>query len=215
MGRKKTISDDEVLAVARGIFGRRGHTASTREIARAAGVSEAVLYQRFETKEKLFLAAMAPQPLDIRQIFGPVEPSGDPRIWVHRVVERMSGYFAEILPLAIQVMLHPSFDVSRGGPTEAASTTDRFEAELATRLRGLEGNRKIAAGAEGAAARLLVSLAHDWALRSFLRCCDVNSDRRRLAAMVGIAWKGLAPESREKASAAGRERRQARKATPR
>lgn len=206
MGRRKTISDDDVLAVARGIFGSRGHAASTREIARAAGVSEAVLYQRFETKDGLFRAAMAPRPLDIRKIFGPVEPSGDPRLWIRRVVERMSSYFAEIIPLAIQVMLHPSFDVSSGGPTEAVSATDRFEAELATRLRGLEGKRKIAVGSERAAARLLVSLAHDWALRSFLRCCDVTSDRGLLAAMISIAWKGFAPDRGAESSAAGRRR---------
>ena len=133
-------------------------------------------------------------PTTFRRV--PVEPSGDPRLWIFRVVERMSAYFAEIVPLAIQVMLHPSFDVSRGGATEEVSATDQFEAELASRLRGLDRNGKIAVGAERAAARLVVSLAHDWALRSFLRSCDVNSNRRLLAAMVRIAWKGLAPEGR-------------------
>ena len=46
MGRHKTISDDAVLRVARDLFGVRGHTVTTREIAEAAGISEAILYQR-------------------------------------------------------------------------------------------------------------------------------------------------------------------------
>jgi AcrR family transcriptional regulator len=203
MGRRKTISDDDVLAVARGVFRARGHAASTREIARAAGVSEAVLYQRFETKERFFIAAMRPRPLDLREVFGTESPSGDPRLWIRRVVERMSSYFAEIVPLAIQVMLHPSFEVSRDGPTETASVSDRLEGELAARLRGLEGTRAIAAGAERAAARLLVSLAHDWALRSFLRRCDVATDRRLLVAMLEIAWQGLEPRKDAGPSAKG------------
>jgi|GEM_PF-1097983 len=195
MGRRKTISDEEVLAVARGIFDARGHAASTREIARVAGVSEAVLYQRFETKDRLFHSAMAPQPSDANSIFGRDDRSEDPHLWIRRVVERLSEYFAEIVPRALQVMRHPSFDPSGGGPTYPASTTDALEAELARRLRGLKGSRKIAAGSEKAAARLLVSLAHDWALRNVLRCCDVRSDRRLLAAMIEILWKGLAPEA--------------------
>src|SRR2546421_144555 len=44
MGRHKTISDDQVLQVARGLFREKGHTATTREIAEAAGISEAILY---------------------------------------------------------------------------------------------------------------------------------------------------------------------------
>src|SRR5262245_60647331 len=51
MGRHKTISDDEVLQVARGLFREKGHTATTREIAEAAGISEAILYQRFGSKD--------------------------------------------------------------------------------------------------------------------------------------------------------------------
>src|SRR5262245_3040268 len=44
MGRQKTITDDEVLRIARNVFRAQGHTATTREIAQAAGISEAVLY---------------------------------------------------------------------------------------------------------------------------------------------------------------------------
>jgi AcrR family transcriptional regulator len=49
MGRKKTISDDELLDVARRAFVDEGFAASTREIARRAGVSEGVIFQRFQT----------------------------------------------------------------------------------------------------------------------------------------------------------------------
>ena len=59
MTRPKTISDEELLAVARKLFRTHGHAVSTRQIAEGAGISEAILYQRFGNKEHLFFAAMA------------------------------------------------------------------------------------------------------------------------------------------------------------
>src|SRR5476649_2425176 len=58
MGRPKIIEDSELLAVARKVFREHGHTVTTRDVARAAGISQAVLYQRFKTKDQLFLAAL-------------------------------------------------------------------------------------------------------------------------------------------------------------
>ena len=40
MGRHKTITDDDVLRIARDHFRAHGHTATTRQIAESAGVSE-------------------------------------------------------------------------------------------------------------------------------------------------------------------------------
>lgn len=210
MGRKKAISDAAVLSAAREVFGARGNAASTREIARAAGVSEGVLYQRFQTKERLFLAAMAPRPLDPAAILGPAEAAaGDPRAWIRRAVERMTEHYAGIVPMALQLVQHPSFDPAMGGPTEAARTTDALEEELARRLRALEAEGAIAAGSARTATRLLVSLAHDRALTSVLRSSDLRSDRRQLAAVVDLFWQGLAPHrprAKPGAQAVGRRR---------
>ena len=49
----------EILLAARPVFGSRGyHSATTREIAAAAGVSEALLYQHFPGKQQLFEAVV-------------------------------------------------------------------------------------------------------------------------------------------------------------
>ena len=54
MGRKKTLSDEELLEVARQEFLTNGIGASTKSIAQKAGISEGVIFQRFHTKEELF-----------------------------------------------------------------------------------------------------------------------------------------------------------------
>src|SRR5947208_4760966 len=115
MGRHKTISDDDVLRVARDVFRVQGHTVSTRAIAQAAGISEAVLYQRFGSKDELFFAAMRPQGPDIERLLGPRDPPGDARTYLRAVAVRLGEHFAEVIPLALRVMMHPSRD--RAAPT--------------------------------------------------------------------------------------------------
>jgi AcrR family transcriptional regulator len=56
--RQKTISDEEILEHARGLFLDRGFSASTLAIARRARISEALIFRRFRTKEALFAAAL-------------------------------------------------------------------------------------------------------------------------------------------------------------
>jgi AcrR family transcriptional regulator len=48
MGRNKQVSDEAVLEAAKAVFVEQGFGASTREVARRAGISEAVLYQRYK-----------------------------------------------------------------------------------------------------------------------------------------------------------------------
>src|SRR5260370_35162729 len=123
MGRQKTISNDEVLGIARDLFRARGHGATMRQIAEAAGVSEGVLYQRFGSKDDLFFAAMHPRGPDIEQLLGPKDPLDDARIYLRSVVVRIGKYFAEVIPLALRVMTHPSFDpgsLARAQPNAAA-----------------------------------------------------------------------------------------------
>jgi AcrR family transcriptional regulator len=58
MARPATITNDRILEVARVAFLSKGYAASTIEIAQQLGISEASIFKRFATKEKLFLAAM-------------------------------------------------------------------------------------------------------------------------------------------------------------
>src|SRR5262249_55471318 len=139
MGRHKTISDDEVLRVARGVFRARGHTATTREIADAAGISEAVLYQRFGSKDHLFFAAMHARGPDIEELLGPADPPGDAREYLHGIVGRLAKYFGEVIPLGLHLMMHPSFDHSTlehaqaGGPAQLKEGLARRLTALARR----------------------------------------------------------------------------------
>jgi AcrR family transcriptional regulator len=191
MGRHKTISDEDVLGIAREAFRRRGFAVTGREIAKLAGVSEAVLYQRFESKDAFFFAAMAPTEPDLLQIFGPRGREGDAHAWIRRAVVRMSVYFEELIPLAIQVLMHPDYKKTTTGETGPASL--RLEKELSSRLRSLKQRGAITGASHQVVARLLIGIAHDWALHHTLLSCCPTRDRRPLAACVDVAWRGIAP----------------------
>src|SRR5262245_11624134 len=193
MGRQKTITDEEVLRIARKIFRQQGHTATTREIAQAAGISEAILYQRFGSKDQLFFAAMHPQGPDLEELLGPRDPPEDALSYLRAVVVRLGEHFAEAIPLALRVMMHPSFDPARlahaqpGGPAA-------LPAGLAERLASLARRGELALPSAAVTARLLVNLAHDWALRSV----HGRSPRgtRELKEMVDVGWEGLRTRGR-------------------
>jgi AcrR family transcriptional regulator len=189
MGRHKTISDHDVLRIARDVFREHGHTATTRQIADAAGISEAVLYQRFGSKDDLFFAAMHPRGPDIDDLLGPKEPPADAHAYLHTVVARLRKYFGEVIPLALHVMTHPSFDpgsLTRAQPNAAGALREG----LAERLAAFTRRKQLAMPSEDIAARLLVSLAHDWALGRVLTPGRAH-DERDLKAMVDLIWEGL------------------------
>src|SRR3974390_693884 len=100
MGRYKTISDEDVIRIARDVFREHGHTATTRQIAEAAGISEAVLYQRFGSKDDLFFAAMHPRGPDVEALLGPSDPGEDAHAFLRAVVTNLARYFGEVIPLA-------------------------------------------------------------------------------------------------------------------
>jgi AcrR family transcriptional regulator len=190
MGRPKTISDDAVLRIARDVFRAHGHTAATRQVAQAAGISEAILYQRFGSKDALFFAAMHATGPDIEELIGPEDPPDDAQAYVRTVVRRLGSHFAEVIPLALRVMTHPSFD-----PASLAHATPGGPAELrdglARRVASLARRKRLAASDPVVVARLLLSLAHDWALGVAFAHGAVAPDDRRLEEFVDVLWEGL------------------------
>ena len=116
MARKKTITDEAILAAAREVFSQRGFSAPTRDIARSAGISEGVLFQRYRTKADLFFAAMVPPGINISvhlQTNQPEDP-GSPLSptyseSIRSAANEILRYFRTAAPILTQLSTHPGF----------------------------------------------------------------------------------------------------------
>ena len=108
---------EAILAAAKPVFGLLGYDrATTREIAAAAAVSEALLYQHFPGKRQLFEAIVNQAAADLEQRLCVAADSDEP---LSRAVTRVAGVvlpvkgvklllatmLAVILPTEVEVMV--------------------------------------------------------------------------------------------------------------
>jgi AcrR family transcriptional regulator len=112
MGRIKQISDDVLLQTARELFVAKGFGVSTREIAKTAGISEAVIYQRFATKQALFFAAMVP-PMIGNPSDGAEYGSGNFQVELEKLALDIMDYFRKAMPVFLKLITHPECDPAK------------------------------------------------------------------------------------------------------
>ena len=193
MARTKTISDSDLLEVARRTFVEVGFGASTKEIARRAGVSEGVIFQRFSTKEELFFAAMTPPPLDLSELFE--HPTVQGIALIEKITFAMVDYFRTLMPVLIPLMSHPSFrfeDFARRQPNSPLVTLRRQLMEFMLREKG---SGRIGAVNPGAAALVIWSTAHTVAFFERLGAHDGQMPVSIIRASVECLWTGIKPDA--------------------
>jgi AcrR family transcriptional regulator len=126
MARKRTIRDEDLLAAARACFIERGVSAPTKEIARRAGVSEGLLFQRYGSKAELFFAAMVPPPGSaLREQLAAGKPGDDDLV---RLGLSMLDYFRGTADVLLPLLAHPEFrfeDFAQRHPDSALSAMRR------------------------------------------------------------------------------------------
>lgn len=164
MGRSKQVTDEAVLEAAKAVFVEHGFGASTREVARRAGISEAVLYQRFKTKVGLFFAAMVPPPIELAAPTG----AGQQNVAddIYDLAASIMRYFRDAMPVLLQVVTHPSFNLADLADRESRLPVNGLADAIAARLERLRAQGSITSeGARIQAATLtLLSTLHSLAL---------------------------------------------------
>lgn len=124
-----------MLRAARTVFVRLGVEATTREVAEAAGVSQAMLFQRWGTKKRLYFAAMLPRPPELDELFGESEAISG-RAWLEGFATRMLGWLEASMPGSLRAALHPDFP-DAVATAHAPLGVELLAATLADRLRQL------------------------------------------------------------------------------
>jgi AcrR family transcriptional regulator len=200
MSRPISISDDQILEAARVVFVRNGISATTKEIARQAGVAEGSIFRRFSTKEALFAAAvMNPRPpIWVRELDHLVG-QGEPRENLIHITLGMMRFLQEMLPL-VMVGWSSSSVQSAGQPLdnsreEPPGVRDR---RLLTQYlqKEMDMGRLRACNAE-AVARMLFGVCLNFVMdRLILRQAISQEEINTFVEGVAVAmWEGICPKT--------------------
>jgi AcrR family transcriptional regulator len=191
MGRPKTISNEVLLARAREVFVERGFAGTTKEIARRAGVSEALLFQRFATKAELFFAAMALPAVDLQALFD--SRAGSARDQLASITAAMVDYFRDSMPVLLPLLSHPGFEFeafARRHPDSPLSALRRGLTAFFTRARDAG---RVGSVDPGAAALLVFALAESVAFFERMGAHGGRMPDLVLERSIEVLWRGIAP----------------------
>jgi AcrR family transcriptional regulator len=183
---------ERILAAARQVIVQRGLVgATTKEIARAAGVSEGTLYNHFRNKEDLFLSTLRQLPsgfirlvIDLPARAG----SGSVRSILTEVAQAALEFYDESVPMGGSIFADPELlQRHRELLQELGAGPQRANELLAAYLRAEQGLGRVRADADfdTAAYFLLGAIFQRAYWRQFLgEPRDAAADQRFLAGVI-------------------------------
>jgi AcrR family transcriptional regulator len=197
MGRPKTIETSELLAIARDVFRKNGPTATTRDVAKAAGISQAVLYQRFKTKDALFIASLTIHAPDLNALSEIDATRHDPRSYLALFAARAKDHFRKIMPSLLSHAAHPKYGKEMMGQIHRHNRAGEIAAMLVLRLRTWMQAGLIRPLEPRVFAHAFIHALHSMAMVELLSGDDefYVTDAKEMAAFVDLFWQGLQPPS--------------------
>jgi len=210
MGRRKRITDEQLLKLAREEFLKNGAFGSTKDIARQAGISEAALFKRYPTKAVLFLRAMEPEQVDIEAVIHSFTAKTSPPRVLTEIGLRILAYFRKVIPVVMHLITNPSISMAdvnahfKGRPIE-----DLVEA-LASHMKEADAKGIIRVTNPVATAGLFVSALHSLAAFEMMEIHGGKNMDHAVRPFVEALWSGMAPFGQERKTAS-RARRTARR----
>jgi len=192
MGRPPLVSRDEIIAAARDVFLKEGLTASIRDVAAVAGISEAAIFKRFSTKAALIVAAMAPPQPDIASLLAPLKQP-DLRLALTQTMENIVSYFRELLPLTLPVAMQPDVGLAAYVDEVGDNPANTLHAALAAQLAAAANSGGLRKLQPFAVAGLIVATAHSLALFEIMGIHGGRSPPEVIANMTDVIWFGVEP----------------------
>jgi AcrR family transcriptional regulator len=192
MPRSKTISDDEILAVARSLFLQEGAKASTRTLAKQAGISEAVIFQRFGTKEDLFFTAMVPPEAQLEVMFNVQPGQGQVATNLESISFKVVSYFREVMPIFLSLIAHPSFEMQTFLQRHTMPGV-KINQRLTEYLRAEADLERIRQDSVATTVAVLFSHLHNLALSETIGSHQQINTEQAIADAIALLWQGVKP----------------------
>ena len=205
MGRPKIIEDAALLAIAREVFRKHGHTATTRDVARAAGVSQAALYKRFKTKDELFLAALTLNSPDLSALGAITAAGRSPQAYLAIFAARAKDHFRHAMPSILSHAAHPRYGREMMGQIHRHNRAGEIAAMLALRLEGWRRDGLTRPMAPRIFTHAFIHALHSMAMVDVLSGEDVGvaTSAREMRPLVDLFWSGVKSERKARTGSRG------------
>jgi AcrR family transcriptional regulator len=197
MGRPKAIEDDDLLRKARQVFRERGYKVSTRDLAKAVGLSQAALYLRYKNKDELFFAALGPGAPAIKQFIDLDPAAHTPRTYLKEFGVLYRAHTRAVLPNILAIAAHPE----RGYGAHMLDEVHRHNrageicSVLVQRLRVWQQKGEISDVPIVPFAHLFMQSVHTKAFIDVLVGRDPSpAQPADMQEFVDVFWQGLRPE---------------------
>lgn len=195
MGRPKKISDEALLEGTRKCLLKNGANVSTTVIADCVGVSQAVLFKRFATKEDLVIAALAPpeHPAWFAVLeSGPDEGDFYPQF--AQVVRLLHSHMENVFP-RITLLRASGIDPHRLMENVDIPPPARLVKLLVAWFGRAYKNGQIRAVNVNALALALVGAAHGQPFLKHVAAGHIQpvASRTYIRTLVDVLWSGIRP----------------------
>ena len=193
MARPVSISNEQILEAARSVFLREGFTASTSAIARAADVSEGILFKRFGSKDDLFHAALRIPRIDLAGQLDGVVGQGDVRANLEAAALQLIGFFQELMPTVMTLWRKHAPDMKALWQGQDDPQPLRILRDLARYIEAEVRLGRMAAVDPWVLARTLVGSTHHYVFLDQVGLQTPISREAFARDLVHTLWRGIAP----------------------
>ena len=197
MGRPKTISDDDLLAIAREVFTTHGAFGSTKDIATRAGISEAALFKRFATKAQLFMAAMVPPSPGIEPVLARAAAAKTGQEGIHMVAQALLDYFRIAIPVILPLVAQSQYGSTATPNFQTSPATGLLKA-VAAYVKAEHTRGRLHTDDPQASAGILVSSMHSIALFEIMGFHGGAMPKAAVKALINAMWTGMQPARRQR-----------------
>lgn len=190
MGRKRQISDEQILEKAQELFIEQGYDVSTRSIARHIGISESVLFQRFGKKKDLFFCAMVPPELKMEDLDQHGETA---REKLENVFVTLLKHYRRVLPVLLPLMSHPDFDLREFFQKQGELSDHKIQRRIVNFLKHEHEKGHVRVYNPEAITALFFSSIYGLVLFERLGAKGGASHELTMRAMFNACWNGMTP----------------------
>lgn len=196
MVRPRKFTDEDILTAARAVFLEHGPGASTTLVAAAVGMSQAALFKRFGTKDRLLMRSLLPRgPI---AFIGSLQRGPDQRPIPDQLVEiavEASRFFDQMMP-CLMTLKAAGLDLERtlrGAPEPPPLRARR--AAAAWLQQAMDGGRMRPGQADSIALMFLGAIQARAAMTHIFGDAPLDEDQRlaHAQAVMDALWHGLDP----------------------